>query len=75
MKFDKAAIVVLSAILCSLILLPFIVFAITTVPTPWGFINETNREAWIGYYGAIIGGALTLGGGLVDINRARKRKE
>ncbi|WP_417076308.1 hypothetical protein [Holdemania filiformis] len=62
MKFDKAAIVVLSAILCSLILLPFIVFAITTVPTPWGFINETNREAWIGYYGAIIGGALTLGG-------------
>lgn len=75
MKYDKAAIVVLVAILCSLILLPFVVFAITTISTPWGFINDTNREAWIGYYGAIIGGALTLGGVWWTIKKQEEEKK
>ena len=26
----------------------------------FGFINDSNRDAWIGFFGAIIGGALTL---------------
>lgn len=45
---------------------PFIQWMITSKPLAFlsilGFINDANREAWIGYYGAIIGGALTLGG-------------
>ena len=35
-----------------------------TATNKWSFhfINENNYDAWIGYYGSILGGALTLGG-------------
>lgn len=36
--------------------------AIATNKWSLNFINEKNYDAWIGYYGSITGGALTLGG-------------
>ena len=36
--------------------------AIATNKWSFHFINENNYDAWIGYYGSILGGALTLGG-------------
>lgn len=49
---------------------------IATNKWQWRFINESNYDAWIGYYGAIIGGALTLGGVWWTINDTEeKRKE
>lgn len=36
--------------------------AIATNKWSFHFINENNYDAWIGYYGSVLGGALTLGG-------------
>ena len=36
--------------------------AIATNKWSLHFINENNYDAWIGYYGSVLGGALTLGG-------------
>lgn len=56
-------------IITILILVLFIIFAggplfnfIATGTLTLHFITQTNYDAWISYYGAIVGGALTLGG-------------
>lgn len=44
-------------------------------PSFFGFINDSNRDAWIDFFGAIIGGALTLIGvawTIVDQNTKRR---
>lgn len=48
---------------------------IATNEWQWQFINERNYDAWIGYYGAIIGGALTLGGVWWTIKDTEKQRK
>lgn len=48
-------IVILVVLIC-----PFIVNFIVTTESPFGFINSSNREAWISFFGALIGGTMTL---------------
>lgn len=66
MKFKAEHLLFLAFLLSAIIVPPFLDFLFNTHPPQGlsflGFINDANREAWIGYYGAIIGGALTLGG-------------
>ena len=54
---------------------PFIINWLLNLSSKWGFITTDNYDAWVGYYGAIIGGALTLGGvwwTIKEQNRQRK---
>ena len=44
----------------------------TRNPFGLGFIDDSNKDAWIGFFGAIIGGALTILGVLMTINDQRK---
>ncbi|WP_317316420.1 hypothetical protein [Longibaculum muris] len=44
----------------------------TKNPFGLGFIDDSNKDAWIGFFGAIIGGALTIFGVLITINDQRK---
>lgn len=45
-------------------------------PSFFGFINDSNKDAWIDFFGAIIGGALTLSGVAWTINdQNNKRRE
>lgn len=46
---------------------------IATNKWEWQFINENNYDAWIGYYGAIIGGSLTLLGVYWTLNDQQKQ--
>lgn len=46
--------------------------AIATNKWSLNFINENNYDAWIGYYGSVLGGALTLGGVWWTIDKQNK---
>lgn len=53
---------------------PIFVHCLVSIPNPFGlgFIDDSNKDAWIGFFGAIIGGALTIFGVLITINDQRK---
>ena len=51
---------------------PFINFVVST-KTPWGFITEDKQDTWINFYGAIIGGGITLAGVAWTIVEQRKQ--
>lgn len=66
----------LTIIILVILLCPFIVNFIVTTESPLGFINSTNRDAWISFFGALIGGAMTLIGVWWTIkDQDKKRKE
>lgn len=51
---------------------PFTWFAITT-PSPIGFIRPEHQEAWLGFFGSIIGGAVTILGVYWTITEQNKQ--
>lgn len=53
--------------------LPLLIHLIVTLNWGIGFITPDNRDAWIGFYGAIIGGGITLGGVAWTIVEQRKQ--
>lgn len=61
-KLVKIVIVTIAILICFFGIIPlFINFLVnTTNPFEIGFINEQNKETWINFFGAIIGGGLTL---------------
>lgn len=68
--------IVFGSIIFCLTIAPFIVNFLLTLSSPFGFINESNINSWIGYFGSILGGALTLGGvWWTIIVQEKKRKE
>ena len=46
---------------------PFIIELLISIESPYGFINENNKSAYIGLYSAILGGSITLIGVLWTI--------
>lgn len=60
-------------ILVVLILLPFILNFFMHYPTMIGFIDENNQDGWIGYFGAVIGGFVTLLGVKITLDHQRKQ--
>lgn len=61
-----------------LIFVPYITYLIVTLPSPFGigFINDSNRDTWINFFGSIIGGGATLFGVWWTIkDQDKKRKE
>lgn len=47
---------------------PFLIHLILTNPNVFCFVKENNSSAWIGYFGSIIGGLLTVFGVIITIN-------
>lgn len=74
---NHKAFTIISLVVFFLFILPPFMNWVVTTPSwldPLGFINNDNRNAWIGFYGAIIGGGITLGGVAWTIsNQNRKR--
>lgn len=59
-------------------LIPLIVNFIVETPNPFGlgFINDSNKDTWISFFGSIIGGSITLIGVIWTINYEKEtRKE
>lgn len=74
----KIIVVTIVFLICLFGIIPlFINFLInTTNPFDIGFINETNKDSWINFFGTVIGGVLTLLGVWWTINdQERKRYE
>lgn len=58
-------------------LIPLIVNFIVETPNPFGlgFINDSNKDTWISFFGSIIGGSITLIGVIWTINYEKKARE
>lgn len=58
-------------------LIPFIINLIVETPNPFGlgFINDSNKDTWISFFGSIIGGSITLIGVIWTINYEKKARE
>lgn len=80
MKRNKGLVFVLAFAVLWTLVPPFINLMITTkaifLPNFFGYVNSENAGAWIGFYGAIIGGAITLlGVAWTIIDQNKKREE
>ena len=72
----KLSIIILATLLLLFIVPPFINWVVSTdLGLGIGFITPENKNTWIGFYGAIIGGGITLGGvawTIYDQNKKRR---
>ncbi|MBR5297163.1 MAG: hypothetical protein IKU29_04750, partial [Parabacteroides sp.] len=76
----KSLLLVVFVVIIFILTPPLINLVISTeafvFPSFFGFINDSNKDAWIDFFGAIIGGALTLIGVAWTINdQNNKRRE
>lgn len=80
MNKNKMLIVAIVLVILFFLLPPLINLLVNTeafiFPSFFGFITADNQDAWIGFFGAIIGGALTLiGVAWTIIDQNNKRRE
>lgn len=73
--FYKANKPVILVAIILLALLPISLYILACTPSPIGFMSSDDARAWLGYYGAIAGGGMTLSGVAWTINNQRKLKE
>ena len=66
---------VLLIIVASLLIVPPFLNLIISIHSPFGFIPLNEKSTWINFYGAIIGGSLTLVGYIIYRNDAPKRSK
>ena len=57
------------------VFIPIFINFVISQPSPIGFINNGNRDAWIGFFGAIIGGVFTLLGVRLTIDNDNKNRK
>jgi len=64
----KFILAIILLVIFSLTIFPFIIdYCLTDTHSKIGFVDEASINGWIGYYGAVTGGALTLGGVIISI--------
>lgn len=58
-------------------LIPFMVNLIVETANPFGlgFINDSNKDTWISFFGSIIGGSITLIGVIWTINYEKQERQ
>lgn len=56
------------------IISPFPIYYIFNTPSPMGFIAKTDVGSWMGYYGAVLGGFMTLAGVWWTIKDQEKKR-
>ena len=78
-KRNKLLVIVIVSVVLWVFIPPFINRMITTeawlFPSFFGYVNSENADSWIGFYGAIIGGTITLLGvawTIIDQNKNRE---
>lgn len=73
-KFKRWKIITLAIVL--FIVAPVALYWLVCTPNPWGwgFIKPEDTGAWLGFYGAVLGGSLTFGGVWWTIRENRKQK-
>lgn len=54
---------------------PIVINWLVNQSSPVGFINDSNRDVWIGFFGAIIGGVFTLLGVKMTIENDNKNRK
>ena len=79
-KRNKLLVIMLVSTVLWIFVPPFINQMMTTeawlLPDFFGYVNSENANSWIGFYGAIIGGAITLlGVAWTIIDQNKKREE
>lgn len=73
----KWGVIILLSILFSFIIFPFICSKLMGITSVIGFITPANESAWIGYFGAALGGLITLLGVFLTLlynDKARKEE-
>ncbi|WP_226646112.1 hypothetical protein [Mesobacillus subterraneus] len=58
-----------------LVVLPILLYCLFITPSDFGFIKPNDTGAWLGYYGAVLGGAITLSGVLITIRFQQKEND
>lgn len=58
------------------IIAPVALYWLVCTPNPWGwgFIKPEDTGAWLGFYGAVLGGAITLVGVVITLNKQEKTR-
>lgn len=74
LKIIFATIIIVAIIV---FIIPFIVNLIIETPNPFGlgFINDSNKDTWISFFGSIIGGGATLIGVYVTIKSQEEQRK
>lgn len=75
MKKYKTYILPALIVLVLLFITPKLIDWLVSISSPFGFIKPKDRNTWIGFYGAIIGGGITLGGEWWTLNKQDKRRK
>jgi len=73
----KIVFVVTIIIVVIVFIIPFAVNLIVEAPNPWGlgFINDSNKNTWISFFGSIIAGGATLTGVYITIAKQAKQRK
>lgn len=71
MSLKKTTKYIIVAVLV-LIVIPLALYLILTTPSRVGIVDRADVGAWIGYYGAVLGGAITLIGVWLTIKNQEK---
>lgn len=58
-----------------LVVLPILLYCLFITPSDFGFIKPNDTGAWLGYYGAVLGGTITLSGVLITIRFQQKEND
>ncbi|MBR4060028.1 MAG: hypothetical protein IKK03_09345 [Lachnospiraceae bacterium] len=58
-KIIKVVLIMVGVVICFFIVSKAVDFFVTT-PSPFGFILPEHQDTWINFYGALLGGTLTL---------------
>lgn len=73
----KIVFVVTIIIVVIVFIIPFVVNLIVETPNPFGlgFINDSNKDTWISFFGSIIGGGATLTGVYITIKKQEDQRK
>lgn len=76
MMNKKSLVLLIFGIFIIIFIVPQIIHFLVYIPSPFGFIKPGEESQWIGFFGSIIGGLLTLAGVWWTIkDQDEKRKE
>lgn len=75
-KITRKNLLALLLITVALLIMPVLIYFVAITPGKRGFIRENDAGSWLGYYGAVFGGAITLIGVWWSIHKQEEtRKE
>lgn len=74
-EVNKKSILIIFSAAIAIVILSIILYLIIITKSPIGIIKEADSGAWLGFYGSIIGGAMTLIGVWWTIKQQEERRK